>query len=448
MNSISFYAFRWTLLIIETLLASFLFFYKLERRKHFILKLISGFIILAGIIAGLTYFENYFFEAVNYNNVAIIFTSCFCYILLFGVIFLWMLILFKGGPYELFSNYLKAYSLRQFSFSIYILIVEGFNPSLNFLDISHITVASGFLYVGTYLFVYLIFGILLLKNIIDSSLNKLDKPLFFFYSIIILFNIILSSICEYFSRDNSLMYIMAMISELLSLTLIISFDNFVKRNNDLKIDNYIASRLLKQQEWQYKYAKTNMEALKIKAHDLKHQVRILRQGGKEAEELLNQLDDDISAYNEIIVTDNQVLNIILQEKWYYCKKHDIKLTMNVNPNAFKEVSNTDLYTLVGNILDNAIEAVMQIQNKEKRIISVDVSDKQHLSKIVCYNYFSGDIQYDQNNKSFKTHKSDKVNHGLGIKSIELLAHKYDGISEITIDDDVFTITVSIPDKES
>ena len=360
------------------------------------------------------------------------------------MIFLLMLLLFEGGPYELFSSYLKAYSLRQLSFSIYILIVEGFAPHLNFLDIDHITVSSGFLYASIYFVVYLLFFFLIIKHIIKTSLNKLDKPLLFFYILIISFNIILSSICEYYSRDNNLMYIMVMISELLALTLIICFDHFVKRNNDLRIDNYIASRLLKQQEWQYKYAKTNMEALKIKAHDLKHQVRILRQGGKEAEDLLNQLDNDISAYNEIIVTDNQVLNIILQEKWYYCKKHDVKLTMNVNPNAFSQVTNTDLYTLVGNIIDNAIEAVMQIQDKEKRIISIDITDKKGLSTIACSNYFQGEIHYDKENKTFITHKSDKISHGLGIKSIELLARKYDGISKINIDDNVFTITVSIP----
>lgn len=177
-------------------------------------------------------------------------------------------------------------------------------------------------------------------------------------------------------------------------------------------------------------------ALKIK--------KAIRRIYKEAEDLLNQLDNDISAYNEIIVTDNQVLNIILQEKWYYCKKHDIKLTMNVNPNAFSQVTNTDMYTLVGHIIDNAIEAVMQIQDKEKRIISIDITVKKGLSTIVCNNYFQGEIQYDKENKTFITHKSDKISHGLGIKSIELLARKYDGISKINIDDNVFTITVSIP----
>ena len=342
---------------------------------------------------------------------------------------------------------MKAYSTRQIAFSFYFLIVELCDPNLNFLDIESVNIYSGLLYTSIYLIIYSVCFILVIKKVINTSLNKLDTSLLVFYNIIFFSNIIFSSLCEVYSRDNKLMYIMVMISELLALILIICFDVFVKRNSDLKIDNYISNQMIKKQVWQYKYAKTNMEALKIKAHDHKHQVRILRQGGKEAEELLNQLDDEIGAYNEIIVTDNQVLNIILQEKWYYCKKHDIKLTTNVNPNAFSKVSNTDLYTLIGNILDNAIEAVMQITDKEKRIIAVEINDKSTISSIRCDNYFAGSITYTDDKKGLKTHKADKVNHGLGIKSIEKIAEKYHGTSQITIEDDVFTILVTIPDVD-
>lgn len=445
MNYYGFVALRWSLVAVETLLSCLLFFFKAKRRKHTIIRLVLGLITIASLITGLSFLNGYLLTLSGFEGVVAAIVSTASYLILFSLIFIFMLILFVGNPFELFSNYLKAYATRQFAFALYIVIVEAFNPALNFLDINYVGLNSCLLYIFIYLLVYLAFFILIRKRVIDVSLNKLDTSLLVFYNVIFFFNIVLSSICEYYSTDNNLMYIMVMISELLSLVLVISFDVYVKKSRDLKIDNYINSRLLKQQEWQFKFAKTNMESLKIKAHDLKHQVRILRQGGDEADKLLKKLEDEIGTYNEIVVTDNQVLNIILQEKWFYCKKHNIKLTTNVNPNAFSKVSNTDLYILLGNILDNAIEAVMKIQDKEQRVISVEITSKNSLSSIRCDNYYVGNLEYDKESKSFITSKSDKVSHGLGIKSIELLAHKYQGTTKITTDSNIFTIIVTIPD---
>ena len=101
---------------------------------------------------------------------------------------------------------------------------------------------------------------------------------------------------------------------------------------------------------------------------------------------------------------------------------------------------SDAYFLLINIIDNAIEAVEHIDDKEKRAISLTASQKQGILVIEETNYFVGDIKFN-NDGSIKTTKSNSKYHGYGTKSIAYIAKKYDGNVTYDVKDGIFVLRV-------
>ena len=99
----------------------------------------------------------------------------------------------------------------------------------------------------------------------------------------------------------------------------------------------------------------------------------------------------------------------------------------------------DLYTILGNILDNAIECVRNYEDPEKKVISLSILEKGDMLNIFADNYFDGELKME---KGFPiTSKKDKGYHGYGVKSIKMIAEKYDGDIRISCKNHTFSIQV-------
>ena len=111
--------------------------------------------------------------------------------------------------------------------------------------------------------------------------------------------------------------------------------------------------------------------------------------------------------------------------------------------AFNDMSNSDVYFLLVNIIDNAIEAVEHIQEKEKRIITLTASKKQGVLVIEETNYYKGEIAFNKDG-SLKTTKVDNAKyHGYGTKSIMYIVKNYDGKVEYQTKDNIFILRIVI-----
>lgn len=109
------------------------------------------------------------------------------------------------------------------------------------------------------------------------------------------------------------------------------------------------------------------------------------------------------------------------------------------------MSESDIYSLLGNIIDNAIESELKLKNREKREINLLIKRKGNLLHIQEQNYFEDEIRME---KGFPvTSKGDKENHGFGMKSIRMLVDKYHGELQITAEDQIFSIDILLPCQE-
>lgn len=124
----------------------------------------------------------------------------------------------------------------------------------------------------------------------------------------------------------------------------------------------------------------------------------------------------------------------------YCTTHGIKLSYMVNPKALEFMESVDLYSLIGNIIDNSIEAVMRLGEKNKRVITMNVSEKNGIVTLSSNNYYEGRLEMRDGLPV--TVKTDKTSHGYGMRSIRSIVEKYGGDMNITADDGIFILTVT------
>jgi len=103
------------------------------------------------------------------------------------------------------------------------------------------------------------------------------------------------------------------------------------------------------------------------------------------------------------------------------------------------------YSLFGNIIDNAVEAVKPLP-LEERVISLSCREEGDVLVIEESNYFSGGLKLDHGLPA--TSKGDSSRHGFGTKSIQYIAAQHGGTMDIRVADNMFFLTIRFPLKNS
>ena len=202
------------------------------------------------------------------------------------------------------------------------------------------------------------------------------------------------------------------------------------------------SVLWEQAREQYRVSKENMEAINIKCHDLKHQLLAMKERTDEKE--YASIMDMIDSYGAEIQTNNEVLDVVFQEKSFQCRKREILFTCIIDGAALDFMETTDLYVLFGNLIDNCIEAVSRLPENEVRNIQVMVRRDKGFVIVTTENPFQGELQWTGGR--LRTSKPDQDNHGFGLLSIEKIVKKYDGRYSISTDDHIFAMNIVFPVK--
>lgn len=198
----------------------------------------------------------------------------------------------------------------------------------------------------------------------------------------------------------------------------------------------------KEQE-QYRLARENINLINQKCHDLKHQIRALRKVSKEEfDKYLDEVEDAVGIYETIVKTGNDVFDTILTEKSLHCRDRQIQVSCVADGSQMDFIDTIDLYAILGNAMDNAIEAVSKFEDPEKRQIDVIIHRQQNFLIMNFINpmpvepLFEDDIPVST--------KQDRGYHGYGIRSIKHFVKKYDGVLNISVEDGCFSLKMMIP----
>lgn len=222
----------------------------------------------------------------------------------------------------------------------------------------------------------------------------------------------------------------------------------IQRNELLRMQ-----ALLREQHMQYLAGKTAVDAVNRRYHDLKqYLVKLDDLGRSEAtpsrqdiEEFAAAVKHEIEPLSCEMQTGSEVLDILLTEKRRICLESGIRPAFYVDGSKLSFMNSFDLCAIVGNAVDNAIEASRKLPEDEVKDIGLSVTYANDLAVIQCRNRTPEAGKRDSGLPG--TTKPDSENHGFGIKSMRLTAESYGGYLSWSTADGEFVLTVIIPVAE-
>ena len=203
-------------------------------------------------------------------------------------------------------------------------------------------------------------------------------------------------------------------------------------------ENASIERLRQEEMKQYVITRNTIDAINLRLHDLKH--RLTAYGNVLPSEELDNLRRDIDIYDSRMDTGCEVLDVLLMEKLLRCRLRQIRFSCSGDYGQLDFMKQADICSLFGNALDNAIEAVEQLEDPKKRIVDMSAETRGDLIFLTFTNYFSGDL--DLSDGTLRTTKQDNPEyHGCGVKSMRLIAEKYGGSLTVSVSGELFSLNI-------
>ena len=142
---------------------------------------------------------------------------------------------------------------------------------------------------------------------------------------------------------------------------------------------------------------------------------------------------------------NEALDAALSENALICGRDHIALTCPADGAALgflAPAAPAETYSLFGNALDNAIDAVRKVEDPAKRSISLVVTERGGMVIVHVENYFEGELALEDGLP--QTTSDDTFNHGFGMRSMRHVAEEHGGVLTAKAKDGVFYLNVAIP----
>ena len=243
-------------------------------------------------------------------------------------------------------------------------------------------------------------------------------------------------------HDNMVFLLQAF--AMLCVILVLFMQMEIHYRKKMQLENDMRERIWSLEKKQFEERKEQIDLINRKCHDLKHQIAALEyvSDKKDYQKSIQEIKDAVQMYDEDLHTGNLALETIIKEKKLQCEKEGIVLKCVVEgiPQEFMDV--VDLYVLLGNIVDNTMESVMQLTDALERIIEIRLYRDRNMIRMVFRNRYKGTIRFDSG-LPVSTKPQDGY-HGFGLKSIAQIVEKYSGAMTIDTDNEVFLLKIMIP----
>lgn len=179
-------------------------------------------------------------------------------------------------------------------------------------------------------------------------------------------------------------------------------------------------------------------------HDYKHHIQtmkahlVMKQYG-DLERYLNELDVDLTTVDSVIKTGNVRIDAILNSKLGVAKARGIQVNAKAIVPKNLLISEVDLCVIIGNLLDNAIEACEKEPEEEERFIRIYIDILKEQLYIYVSNSMSNDI-FKQGNQYLTTKGSD---HGFGLMRVDKVVERYNGYLNRQHEEGVFATEIML-----
>ena len=281
-------------------------------------------------------------------------------------------------------------------------------------------------------------------NIVENRLMLLVMALAILVDIV--FDLVNKSILRFGIPTYLILLLRLVHLALCSFTLVMQFEMLFSTR--LRDEYLVIERVRAEDEHQLMVTRESIDAVNERVAQIREQVaRLERSGAAVDPEALARIERSVGVFDSVVRTGNDVIDVILAEKSLVCEREGITFTCIADGAALSFMPPADLYSLLGNAIENAIDAVRAINDPEKRAIGL-VIRRTPVGGAVAVNienYFEGDLEFE--NGLPKTTKGSSLVHGYGMRSMRALVEGYGGTLVARTEGEVFHLNVLIPTPE-
>lgn len=427
--------------IAELLVAMHLYSFRRKKRNRYLLRIVLT--VLGCLVLG------YAYPIASFSAVY----SSIMFFALFLICASSLIFVYDMSIKQLFFLSVAAYTTQHFSHELYSLLANAFSlvtdatmgmygDSIVKIDLSSAKFwFVALVYIEVYLLCYWVLYRVFGKKINREKLEINNFSVAVMSGLILAVDIVINAITVYIPEGYSRYYsFLTCIYNLICCSLILYIQVSMCLQIKLKGEVETLSLLLHQSEERFQQSRENVNLLNLKCHDLKHQIREYADGKKIDQEYVKDIEDIINIYDSTVSTGNEALDLLLTEKSLSCLKNGITLSCLADCSSLSFISDSDLYALFGNIIDNATEAVTKISDKTKRNVNLIVKNVNGFISVEVDNYYSGNIRLGSDGMPI-TSKEDNGFHGYGLKSVEAIVARYDGDLKISLSEEIFSISI-------
>ena len=202
--------------------------------------------------------------------------------------------------------------------------------------------------------------------------------------------------------------------------------------------------LLGLQQSQYKAINENIEQMRHLRHDMRHHINLVsnlleNDQIEEAKKYIADYNASIPVNSTYLLCSNPAINALLGHYSDMAKESGIDMQISAQALGESTIPDTDMSIVLGNSIENAIEACRAVEDPSQRSIKVAATINGRRIYLTVDNTFNGTIQREGYN--FLSSKRDYLTHGYGLSSIEAVAEKYYGQIRTDIKDNIFSLSV-------
>ncbi len=193
-------------------------------------------------------------------------------------------------------------------------------------------------------------------------------------------------------------------------------------------------------------------------HDMKNTLAVIQrlstgEGNGELQEYLSELNKGLEKLRVRFRTGNTVVDTLLNMKYHEAVRDMPDLRMDTDKMLLPQkiaIHSYDVGVILGNEIDNAIEACRKLKVKEpEAIVYIRISSLQKGNLLILNveNSFDGQLVQRRQEEFPVTDKADRENHGIGLANIKSTAEKYQGTMDFKVKGRVFILSVMMKNEK-
>lgn len=265
------------------------------------------------------------------------------------------------------------------------------------------------------------------KNVIDMSnkewLQFLIFPIFTLITVIVMTN---SMITSYHEDIVNVYYVIAIVLIVLNMVVFHLINEILENSQRIREADVLKQQSIGQLEL-YNSLRKNYDIQRKRTHEYKNQIMCIdsllkKKNYNKLEEYINSIFDKLDGQLDMVDTNNEVVNAVINAKYYEVLQNDVLFILKINDLSHIKVSDEDIVTILSNLLDNAIEAAGQC-DIDKRTVGIKLLYEDDVLSIAVSNSYKTEPEIMEDGY-MRTIKDDKEQHGLGIRNVVATLEKY------------------------